>query len=93
MKIGGHTLFTGYCWKYCPYSTNHKNKYYDDGWHGNTNNAEILAISDVSTIVTDDHPDTDGTMIMWTRPGSTGWLCLDDNCPYFIDNGVRYFEN
>jgi hypothetical protein len=90
-KIPGHTVSTGYIWKYCPYSTNHKNKYYDNGWAGNTNNPAITQET-FPSVVTDDHPDTDGTMNMKTNGGSPGWICLDDNCPFFIDNGYRYFE-
>jgi len=91
-KIKGYTEFFGYLWKYCPYSTNHKNKYYNNGFHGNTNNPTILATADLSTIPTADHPDTDGTMTMSLRPGAPGWLCQDTNCPYYISNGVFYFE-
>ena len=94
MPQGGvpYAPYLGHIYKYCPYSTNHKNKYYNNGFHGNTNNAEILATTDLSTIPTADHLYTDGTMVMWSRPGAPGWLCLDDDCPYFISNAKRYFE-
>ena len=94
VKIGGHTNERGYLWKYCPYSTNHRNKYYLNGFHGNTNDPTILAVAlgDLSSFVTSDHPYTNGTMNMRLRAGSPGWICYDDDCVFFIDNGVRYFE-
>ena len=90
-KVKGHTEFPGYLWKYCPFSTNHKNKYYSNGWHGNTNNQDILATTNLSSITTADHPTTDGTMNMRV-PAGAGWICLDNNCPYYTTNGVYYFE-
>lgn len=89
-KFRGYTVSTGYCWKYCPYSTNYYNKYYSNGFAGPTNNPDIDQ-TNFTSVVTSDHPDTDGTMSMHSR-GVPGWMCFDDNCQYFIDNGVRYFE-
>ena len=90
-KKGGHTRYIGYCWKLCPFSTAYFNRFYDRGFAGNTTNSGITQTT-FTTVVTDDHPDTEGTMNMRVNGGPPGWICLDDNCPYFISNGVRYFE-
>jgi hypothetical protein len=81
----------GYFWKYCPYSTNHRNKYYNNGFRGNTTNPDIT-IENFASTVTADHPFTDGQMQYKNNGSCPGWLCWDDACPYFIDNNVRYFE-
>ena len=91
VKIGGHTRERGYLWKYCPYSTNYKNKWYNNGFAGNTNNPEITQET-FTSVITSDHPYTNGTMNMWHKGGFPGWICWDDACQYFIDHGVRYFE-
>ncbi len=81
----------GYLWKQCPYSTAYRNKYYDRGFAGNTTNPDITQET-FTTIITADHPATEGGMRYRNNGGTPGWSCLDDACPYFIDNGVRYFE-
>ena len=90
-KFRGYTKFIGYCWRYCPFSTAYDNKYYSNGHVGNTTNSGITT-ANFTTIVTADHTTTEGTMVMHNPGGCPGWLCLDDDCPYYIDNGVRYFE-
>lgn len=90
-KIHGYTDEIGRCWKLCPFSTNYFNRFYDRGFAGNTTNPDIDQTNFIS-VVTDDHPDTNGTMNMWNPGGVPGWICWDDNCPYFIDNGIRYTE-
>jgi len=37
------------------------------------------------------HTVTSGTMIRYNRGSKYGWLCVDDNCPYYINTGRRYF--
>lgn len=91
VKIGGYTRERGYLWKYCPYSTNYKNKYYNNGFAGNTTNPGIDQ-TNFTSVVTSDHPYTNGTMNMRSPGGAPGWICYDNDCQYFIDNGVRYFE-
>lgn len=88
----GHSYYRGYIWKYCPYSTNHRNKYYNNGFAGNTNNPEILALTTFGSVPTAAHPYTDGGMNMWNRGGAPGWICFDDACPFYLTNNVRYFE-
>lgn len=91
VKIGGYTKERGYCWKFCPFSTNYYNKWYANGWAGPTNNPDITQ-STFTSVVTSDHPYTNGTMNMWNPGGNPGWICFDDDCQYFIDTGRRYFE-
>ena len=86
-----YTSTIGYLHKYCPYSTNHKNKYYNNGFFGNVGNEILTTYANPSLVPTADHDFTDGTLVMASRPGCPGWLCLDDACPYFTTNGVRYF--
>jgi len=91
VKIHGHTKYIGYCWRLCPFSTFYRTRFYDNGWAGNTTNPDITQ-ENFTSVVTADHPFTEGTMVMHNPGGVPGWLCLDDDCPYFIDNGVRFFE-
>lgn len=84
-KIGGHTPYIGHTWRLCPYSTQYKEMYYDNGYLGNSLNPDL-------PVPTSDHPTTDGTMISAMRPGVWGFSCLDENCYYFITYGKRYFE-
>jgi hypothetical protein len=43
--------------------------------------------------VYDAHPTTGGKMVTKSRGGgATGWMCMDNNCPHFIQTGQRYFE-
>ena len=37
------------------------------------------------------HTATSGTMIRETRGSKHGWLCVDNNCSYYISTGNRYF--
>lgn len=90
-KINGYTRERGYCWKYCPFSTNYFNKWYNNSWAGPTTNPDIDQ-TNFTAVVTSDHPYTNGTMSMKNNGGSPGFICLDDGCQYFLDNGVRYFE-
>ncbi len=43
------------------------------------------------TVSTAAHTVTGGIMIRFNRGSKYGWLCVDDNCPYYTDNGRRYF--
>jgi len=90
-KIGGYTKYRGYCWKLCPYSTSYYNRFYARGFAGNTTNPDIDQ-TNFTSVVTSDHNYTIGTMNMSTSRGVPGWICMDDECQFFIDNGVRYFE-
>lgn len=91
VKIKGYTKFRGYCWKLCPYSESYRNRFYSRGFAGNTNNPNIDQ-TNFTTVVTAIHTYTEGTMNLSNPGGCPGWACFDDSCPYFIDNGVRYFE-
>lgn len=93
VKVNGYTRERGRCWKFCPYSTNYFNKYYNNGFAGPTTNPDIDQ-TNFTAIVTSDHPFTNGTMNMYTsRGGHPGFYCRDDACQFFIDNSVRYFES
>jgi len=37
------------------------------------------------------HTVTSGIMIKHNRGSKYGWICVDDNCPYYQNNGRRYF--
>lgn len=41
-----------------------------------------------------DHTQTLGRMKFYQRGGKSGWMCFDDNCPYYTTEpvGRRYFE-
>jgi len=39
----------------------------------------------------DYHLVTSGIMIKHNKGSKYGWLCVDDNCPYYINTGMRYF--
>lgn len=41
-----------------------------------------------------DHSQTKGRMRFFQRGGKSGWMCFDDNCPYYTTEfiGRRYFE-
>ncbi len=41
-----------------------------------------------------DHSQTLGRMRFFQRGGKSGWMCFDDNCPYYTTEfiGRRYFE-
>ena len=41
-----------------------------------------------------DHTQTLGRMRFYQKGGRSGWMCFDDNCPYYTTKfkGRRYFE-
>lgn len=41
-----------------------------------------------------DHTQTLGRMRFYQKGGNSGWICMDDNCPYYTTEfiGRRYFE-
>ena len=41
-----------------------------------------------------DHPETAGRMRTYSKGRALGWICWDDNCPYYttVLPGRRYFE-
>jgi hypothetical protein len=84
----GHGGSYGYCWKSCPYSLVYKEKYYDLGYLGNSNNPNLpVTPGDVT-----EHTTTSGNMIMHNRGNAPGWLCDDPACGYYIRYGRYYFE-
>jgi len=90
-KIGGHTQYVGHTWKLCPYSTAYYDAYYIDGNIGNSTDDYIRA--NAPAITTADHLYTEGTMVTWVNGRAPGFMCLDDDCPYYVANGIRYFES
>ncbi len=81
----------GYAWKLCPYSTAYAERYYSRGFVGNTTNP-LINENTFPAVLTADHPATEGGMNYRNNGGTPGWMCLDDACPYFSDNSLRYFE-
>jgi len=80
-----------YFWKLCPYSTAYRERYYDLGFPGQSTNP-LINEATFASILTADHPVTEGGLNYRNPGGVPGWGCLDDACPYFINNFVRYFE-
>ena len=80
----------GYEWRQCPFSNEYKEKYYDNGFDGNSNYPNLPVPSGDITI----HTTTSGNLIMVNRGGGLpGWLCVDDACGYYIRYGKRFFES
>jgi len=79
-KISSHT------YRRCPWSTQYKTQYYDNGFLGNSTYPNLPA-TNVSA-----HADTDGAMISAFRGTVWGFMCMDDDCWYFTTYGVRHFE-
>jgi hypothetical protein len=90
-KIHGHTKYVGHGWKLCPYSTAYYNRYYINGEIGNSTDDYIR--NNAPSITTSDHSYTEGTMSTWVKGRIPGFMCLDDNCHYFVTNGKRHFES
>lgn len=49
---------------------------------------QMIDIDDVEIAL---HTTTSGVMIKHNRGSKYGWLCVDDDCPYYISTGRRYF--
>ncbi|HEC66282.1 MAG TPA: hypothetical protein ENI23_13415 [bacterium] len=88
VKIGGHTLHYGHCYKLCPYALSYKEKYYDANFLGNSTNLN-LPIPDAQIT---EHTLTSGTMLTQHRGSMWGSRCDDPACYYFITFGRQYFE-
>ena len=84
----GHSSTYGYSYKKCPYSLSYKNQYYVEGYNGNSTNPN-LPIPDGQIT---EHTTTSGNMIIHHRGSVYGFVCWDDLCYYYVNNGVRYFE-
>jgi len=84
-KINGHTPLDGHSWKLCPHSTQYGTAYYDLGFDGPSTNTGL-------PVPTSAHPDTEGTMRTAMKGSVWGFMCMDDNCYFFITYGRRYFE-
>ena len=84
----GHSTIHGYTYRRCPYSLWYKTNYYDEGYDGNSTNAN-LPIPDGQIT---EHTTTSGCMIIHHKGGVYGFMCWDDECYYYITNGRRYFE-
>jgi len=89
-KVGGHTPYVGHTWKYCPYSDAYYNAFYINGDIGYSTDSYIRA--NAPAISTAPHLYTEGTMVTWVKGSVAGFMCWDDDCPYYIANGKRYFE-
>jgi hypothetical protein len=84
-KKHGYTRERGYTWRVCPFSFAYQAK------HLEVETGQVRGPTQPSGPYAD-HPYTNGTMNMKNNGGSPGFTCLDDACPYYLDNGVRYFE-
>jgi len=78
-----------YMHKNCPYSTTASGfNYVRDTNPASDTYFKMLELDsgDFST-----HTVTSGIMIRETRGSRYGWLCVDDDCTYYINTGNRYF--
>jgi len=73
----------------CPYSTQAGLHLVRDIDYNSPTYFELKALqpSDIA-----DHNVTFGIMIRESRGSKYGWLCVDDNCPYYVNTGQRYFR-
>lgn len=73
----------GHCWHPCPYSTQSTA----------LKTRHLLSLDDIDPLPTKvDHTENSREYFMKTKyKGSWGYECTFDDCPYFIDNGVKYF--
>jgi hypothetical protein len=92
----------GYAWKLCKYSTQYALKFdltfvdangdvLLDASPGNSTGRDHNSSADTEP-EPENHTATEGRMNYRNNGGTPGWMCLDDNCPYFTANGKRYFE-
>jgi len=79
----------------CPYSTQSNYHYVVDTDRFSPTYKQLKEL-DASELV--DHTVTSGVMIRYSRGSKYGWLCVDDNCPYYNGivsemtiSGTRYF--
>ena len=77
------------------------NKRYDDGSDPNKTGYryKLCKYSIENTATSGSYPQTHhtqtkGRMRFFQRGGKSGWMCWDDNCPYYTTEfiGRRYFE-
>jgi hypothetical protein len=72
-----------------------RNKRYDDGSDPNRSGYRYH-LCKYNTVVSgeSDHTQTLGRMRFYQRGGQSGWICMDDGCPYYTTEfiGRRYFE-
>jgi hypothetical protein len=74
----------GHCWHPCPYSTQ----------CDALRTRHLLGLEDYDALPTQaDHSDTDGKVyyMQTAYRGQWGYECTYDQCPYYLDNGERYF--
>jgi len=66
--VSGSKNTAAHCWKYCPYSTQI------------TNYNEDSAIPEGDKVF---HSETDGQLHSYSLGGPMGWICADNDCPFF----------
>lgn len=77
----------------CPYSTQSDFQYVRNTNPFESSYMEMYTVSGVAV----DHTHTEGLMIRWHRGSKYGWLCVDNDCPYYQGTvsgsvaGTRYF--
>lgn len=74
MAVSGSKVTAAHFWKYCPYSTQITNYNQDSRVPG----GEKVY-----------HGETEGRMHTWSLgPGTIGWVCADNDCPYYTGDAV-----
>lgn len=74
----------------CPYSTQADSHYIRNMDKTSLNYFKMEDVSSGPLGLTD-HTATNGIMIKESRGHIHGWLCVQDDCPYYISTGKRYF--
>lgn len=73
----------------CPYSTESLYHYVRDTDSSSPTYWEMILLPPGSFA---DHSGTKGIMIKRFQGSKSGWLCVDDKCPYYVNiGGQRYF--
>ena len=89
---GGADWVTIYDFHYyhikCPYSNEAEVHYV---LNTDRNSPNFWKVEEVPVSGRADHTATSGIMIRHVKGNKYGWLCVDPNCPFFINNGQRYF--
>jgi len=76
--ISGSKSRAAHCWKYCPYSTQGFN------YNGDLRVPENEKIH---------HGETEGQMHSYSiGAGGMGWMCADNDCPYYAGTAVTEVE-
>jgi len=80
-----------YMHKECPYSDTTASGFHlvRDTNPGSATYFQNIELNDPGDLST--HSTTSGIMIKENRGSKYGWMCVDDNCTYYLSTGNRYF--